>query len=471
MALDTPYISGRTRPDLVAPFTNTSSATPVVAAAAALLVEVAHTTASLSTDPAGIATRNRAGAIVYNAERSEVVKAVLMAGASRATNNTTNPDPKTPGDIADYRADPANRSANGLDIRFGSGQVNIYDSFHILTAGEQNSAEDYLNGGGRIGFNGFDYDPSFGGAAGSNAKGSYTFSTGADQVMLTVALAWNVAVAGDGRDSFPGAAALYDLDLRLYAITAGNDELLVESASTIDNTENIWTRLDANKTYRLEVAPKPGQALFEWDYALAWKMAVLVDTDSDDIPDSIDTDDDNDGLLDIDEINVYGSDPLRSDSDADGLSDSEEIDYGTNPLAMDTDLDQYSDAEEITAGSDPLDASSIPSASNAGIVSNGGGSGGSGCTLSAANSGKNVDPVLPLLLLLSLIATWRHTIRRGALCCWWRDIYQQAVVAINRFTFQANQPKGNRGMQQIPAASLPAVTTPAAEQPPARTPG
>ncbi len=38
---------------------------------------------TLSTDPSVTFTTNRNGDIIYNAERSEVVKAALMAGASR----------------------------------------------------------------------------------------------------------------------------------------------------------------------------------------------------------------------------------------------------------------------------------------------------------------------------------------------------------------------------------------------------
>ena len=43
-------------------------------------------------------------------------------------------------DITDYRALPVNQTINGLDKRFGAGQVNIYNSFHIVAAGEQGSA-------------------------------------------------------------------------------------------------------------------------------------------------------------------------------------------------------------------------------------------------------------------------------------------------------------------------------------------
>ena len=56
----------------------------MVASAAALLVEVGHNGGNtLSTDPAVTFTTNRNGDTIYNAERSEVVKAALMAGASR----------------------------------------------------------------------------------------------------------------------------------------------------------------------------------------------------------------------------------------------------------------------------------------------------------------------------------------------------------------------------------------------------
>jgi len=42
-AIDSVYVAGRTRPDLVAPETTTSAATPEVSAVAALLVETAIT--------------------------------------------------------------------------------------------------------------------------------------------------------------------------------------------------------------------------------------------------------------------------------------------------------------------------------------------------------------------------------------------------------------------------------------------
>jgi hypothetical protein len=57
-----------------------------------------------------------------------------------------------------------------------------------------------------------------------------------------------------------------------------------------------------------------------------------IDTDGDGIPDSIDTDDDNDGLTDDAEINTYKTNPIDADTDNDGLNDGYEITEGFNPL-------------------------------------------------------------------------------------------------------------------------------------------
>ena len=49
------------------------------------------------------------------------------------------------------------------------------------------------------------------------------------------------------------------------------------------------------------------------------------------------SDSDNDGLTDAQEVNQYNSNPLSSDSDGDGLTDWQEvIEYGTDPLQAET---------------------------------------------------------------------------------------------------------------------------------------
>jgi hypothetical protein len=256
----TPYASAGTRPDLVAPATVTSDATPMVSSAAALLVQVGHQGGNtLSTDPSVPFTTNRNGDTIYNAERSEVVKAALMAGASRtatqlATNYTVN-------------------TANGLNNVYGAGQLNIYNSYHIIAAGEQNSREDLSRGGGEINSVGFDYDPAIGGVKRSNKTGTYVFkalTTGS----LAASLVWNLNVQGVTASGFDTSATLNNLGLYLYDTTTSKQ--LASATSLVDNTENIWyTSLTAGDSYLLEVASLQTTD-FLWDYGLAWNISATT---------------------------------------------------------------------------------------------------------------------------------------------------------------------------------------------------
>ena len=65
--------------------------------------------------------------------------------------------------------------------------------------------------------------------------------------------------------------------------------------------------------------------------------------------------------MDGEEVYDYGTDPMNTDSDNDGLLDGEEInDYDTDPLDSDTDDDDYDDGYEVERGTDPLDPDSFP---------------------------------------------------------------------------------------------------------------
>ncbi len=88
---------------------------------------------------------------------------------------------------------------NGLNNVYGAGQLNIYNSYHIIAAGEQNSREDLPAGNGEIKAVGFDYDPQFGGLNGnSNRTGSYVF-TALTTGSLSASLVWNLTVTGGTR--------------------------------------------------------------------------------------------------------------------------------------------------------------------------------------------------------------------------------------------------------------------------------
>ncbi|MFK8080639.1 MAG: hypothetical protein AB8B97_10170 [Granulosicoccus sp.] len=67
--------------------------------------------------------------------------------------------------------------------------------------------------------------------------------------------------------------------------------------------------------------------------------------------DPFSSDTDGDGLSDGDEVNTTLTDPLDPDSDDDGLLDGQEVDvYGTDPNNPDTDAGGVSDGEEVDAG-------------------------------------------------------------------------------------------------------------------------
>ena len=59
------------------------------------------------------------------------------------------------------------------------------------------------------------------------------------------------------------------------------------------------------------------------------------------------------------ETDIHGTDPLKWDTDGDGLSDSEELPLSTDPKAADTDGDGF-DGEEVASGTSALDKNEIP---------------------------------------------------------------------------------------------------------------
>jgi hypothetical protein len=265
------YTAGRAKPDLVVPADSTSSAAPRIASASALLIQAGHASPSLSTDPAGTYKTIRSGGRVYNAERVEVIRAALLAGADRYTRNTTSAD------IKDYRVALANRTANGLDRRFGAGQLNISNSYHVIAAGEQNSSEDKPATGGLIASQGFDYDPAFGGLSSSNTTATYRIAQASGPMQLTAALVWDLSINGGTSTAFDSTATMYDLGLRLYDVTDPNNWILVASAeSPSDNTENLWRRLDSGKSYAIRVVRGATQAAFKWDFGLAWNITPIA---------------------------------------------------------------------------------------------------------------------------------------------------------------------------------------------------
>jgi hypothetical protein len=261
--VDSVYTAGRVAPTVVAPglnvsntSTTTSLATPMVSAVGALLLETAQDS-SLSNG--SYANRIRT---INHAETSEVIKAVLMAGADRAVDNAIGDD------LNDYAID----TSNNLDLDYGAGQVNVFNSFNILAAGEHDSEQD-LGFSVEIGKVGWDYDANFGGESASNDRGSYFFTADGSGDVLHATLAWNIEISGFS--SSASNTTLRDLNLLLFDVT--NNQLITSlgasSLSTNQNTENIfYDGLVSGNRYELRVEAASGQLDFDWDYGLAWRI-------------------------------------------------------------------------------------------------------------------------------------------------------------------------------------------------------
>jgi len=270
----TPNYREHPRPDLVAPAGATSFATPLVSSAAALLIDASRAHGPSAADPWSNVSYNAPRMIdpnpmnptykVYAADTSEVIRAALMAGADRKFFNSDGVK------ALDYRAASANQAPNGLDRRYGAGQLNVRNSYDVL-AGKQHSVDPITNAVTLLptdSASGFDYDPSFGGFNGSNSVAKYNFTGAWTGQNLAVSLVWNVGIDTDNDNFYFPNTELYNLNLRLLDIT-GTPVEIASSMSGFENTENIFTTLQAGRLYQLEVS-SPNAGTFEWDYGIAW---------------------------------------------------------------------------------------------------------------------------------------------------------------------------------------------------------
>ncbi len=131
--------------------------------------------------------------------------------------------------------------------------------------------------------------------------------------------------------SFAASASIIAGDVDLSGeVNATDIQLAINSALGITAT-NLFADLDYNgETTAVDVQLVINAAL-----------GLIIDSDQD-------------GLCDAAESNA-ATDPHDTDSDDDGLSDGEELfEYLTNPLQPDTDGDGKTDGQEVADGDDPL---------------------------------------------------------------------------------------------------------------------
>ena len=250
---------GRLKPDIVAPGNATSWSTPVVGAAAAMMIETARTVPI--------------GGINPNAERSDVIKVVLLAGATKTnahgldwTNN-----PQTSGPDRGITTQP-------IDAVIGAGNVNVNFAHMIMTGGEQDGADTPPNDANAM-FAGWDLA-----TVGLDESRYWRFDVPqfADAVSMLVTWHRNVQV-GFGNSDW----AVADFDLILWrvdengdlATLVGDPGLLffaggnVVSASAVDNIEHLYiTGLEPGE-YTLELRRVDALGGFpDWEAAVAWLL-------------------------------------------------------------------------------------------------------------------------------------------------------------------------------------------------------
>lgn len=225
-----PYFPDRTKPEIKAP--------------SRLSVEDSHGTPSIAAPMVG-----STAALLYSAaededaSRSEVIRAILFAGATKK---------EFPG--------WAHTESAPLDLVHGVGELNVFNSYEILKSGRP--------AGGRFGtpLLGWDY----GEIENANNK-RYSFFIPNDVDEFSIVLAWNARVQNFGQGSdFNGETDLTNLDLELSKRGVFKNQ--VWKSNSIDfNVEHIYLRNPAAGFYTLTVKNDPNG--YNWDYGIAWRTS------------------------------------------------------------------------------------------------------------------------------------------------------------------------------------------------------
>ncbi|MEO1201068.1 MAG: hypothetical protein AAFX10_00075 [Pseudomonadota bacterium] len=159
-----------------------------------------------------------------------------------------------------------------------------------------------------------------------------------------------------------GAWSLGDIDLYAFAAPLGStvtvqlDDLSGNNSVTAafalyDSSGNLLGTGSSNTSATLSYVARASEPIMlhvfktgspPATYAVTVNGIAVLDQDIDTLDDATEL--------------ILGTDFNDSDTDDDGLTDGEEVNtYGTDPLNEDTDGDGGTDGEEVAAGSDPLD--------------------------------------------------------------------------------------------------------------------
>lgn len=229
-------VPGRSTPHVVVPMYSVSNGVPVVGSAAIVLVDAAQGNAA--------------------ALRPESIKAFLMTGATKAPFDLSGATPSTLDDWSHSPTQP-------LDDRLGAGELDIFNSYNILKAGQQEAGATTRKTTG--------WDQAVATPAGQKVY-FFNILEGQTASELSATAVWNRHIQASSAPGNPSAPlvltpSLAQIDLRLHQASGATlGPLVAESISTIDNVEHLYLRDLAPGRYALAVSSDR-----DWDYTLAWQ--------------------------------------------------------------------------------------------------------------------------------------------------------------------------------------------------------
>jgi hypothetical protein len=151
----------------------------------------------------------------------------------------------------------------------------------------------------------------------------------------------------DVYEKYPISYKITGISLETDYIVIGASSLGVNVVSTDDDNDGLPTIMEINDYGTNSILADTDADGMNDFYEVTYGLNPLNETD-------LFFDNDSDGLTNQIEF-LNGTHPLLIDTDADGLNDSYELSLGTNPVSFDSDLDGLSDGIEVNVlFSDPL---------------------------------------------------------------------------------------------------------------------
>ncbi len=237
---------GRCKPDIIAPTPLTSFATPMVGAIAARLLEMGNAMVAEARPQNGEQTDESKLPVKAFANKSQVIRAVLFAGAHKPAGWTQ-------------------AEGRPFDEHMGAGRVRFDRSYFIMS-------NPLASPDSPMGEQGWHYGRL---KAGETINYELNVPQGGGE--LSIVLVWNRRI--DGRTMHDPVTQqpmwidlprLADLDLTLLD-AANPNRVVAASTSRVDNVEHIYQRRATPGRYTVRIS-RHDNVDESWDYALAWRL-------------------------------------------------------------------------------------------------------------------------------------------------------------------------------------------------------